>query len=124
MLMNAPLRIFVLEDEDLIAMLLEDMIMSLGYEVVGPFANVALALECAGNPAVKIDAAILNVNLGGETSFPVAQILSDRQIPFIFSSGYGDLGANDKWPNAPRLAKPFALASLEKILFESLPQTV
>jgi CheY-like chemotaxis protein len=79
----------VVEDEAMIAMIIEDYLTDLGCEVVGPFASVAPALSYLNGPAADVDAALLDVNLGGERVFPVADALRARGTPFAFATGYG-----------------------------------
>jgi len=80
-------RILVVEDEPLVAMLLEDMLLELGYAVVRPASTLQEGLALAQREA--IDAAILDVNLNGVRSFPIAEILQARSVPYFFATGYG-----------------------------------
>ncbi len=85
--MTGQLRVLVVEDEPVVAMCLEDMLETLGYLTIGPASRLSegLALaECA-----CFDAAILDINLGGERSTTIAETLRDRGVPFAFASGYG-----------------------------------
>ena len=81
------LRVLLVEDENLVALLLEDMLAELGHTVVGPVARLDKALETAQREA--FDVAILDVNINGEDSYPIAEALAARGIPFVFSTGYG-----------------------------------
>jgi CheY-like chemotaxis protein len=107
-------RILVVEDEMLVAMLLEDMIAALGHAVVGPFARIDEAMEAARHAAV--DAAILDVNLDGRESYPVAEALAARDVPFAFATGYGSQGLRDPWRGRPTLQKPFRQRDLDMIV--------
>ena len=107
-------RILIVEDEALITMLFEDILGDLDCEVVGPAMNVRQALELA--KAAEIDAAVLDVNLGGESSFPVADILKTRGVPLVFSSGYGSSGLPPGWQDAPTLPKPFTSDEVAAVL--------
>ncbi len=98
-------RVLVVEDEALISMLFEDILSDLECEVVGPALNIRQALELAGS--ADIDAAVLDVNLNGEPSFPVAMLLRTRGVPIVFSSGYGSTGLPPEWQDLPTLPKPF-----------------
>lgn len=98
-------RVLVVEDETLISMLFEDILSDLECEVVGPALNIRQALELAGS--ADIDAAVLDVNLNGEPSFPVAMLLRTRGVPIVFSSGYGSTGLPPEWQDLPTLPKPF-----------------
>jgi DNA-binding response OmpR family regulator len=108
-------RILIVEDEMMVAMLLEDMVRELGYEVVGPAITSEKALVLAGSEL--LDGAILDVNLGhGERSTGVAETLHARGVPFMFASGYGSKGAIDKFQDSPILKKPFSLTELSHML--------
>ncbi|PZQ13717.1 MAG: hypothetical protein DI565_14375 [Ancylobacter novellus] len=109
------LRILLVEDEAMIAMLVEDMLLDSGASVIGPAGGVQDALDAiSSNDA--IDGALLDVNLGGEQSFEVADALAGRGIPFIFVTGYGGAGVRDRYPDAPTLQKPFVTSDLQRAL--------
>lgn len=108
------LRILLVEDEAMIAMLFEDMLADSGATVVGPASAVASALEVISRE--PIDGALLDVNLGGEQSFAVADALSLKNIPFVFVTGYGGAGVKDRYPDAPTLQKPFVTDDLRRAL--------
>ena len=99
------LRVFVLEDESHIAMLIEDMLCDLGCEITATAERVADALRAVDDNG--FDVAVLDVNLAGEQSFPVAERLRAEAIPFVFSTGYGVLGVREDLRTAPVIAKPF-----------------
>jgi len=105
-------RILVVEDELMIAMLMEDMLADIGHEVVGVAQNLAAAMTMAQD--CEFDLAILDVNLAGERSFPVAQLLAERGVPFMFATGYGTLGLEGDFKNALTLNKPFQIHDLAK----------
>ena len=107
-------RILVVEDEMMIAMLLEDMLTDLGHTVVGVAGRLESALDMARS--TDADLAILDVNLSGEASFPVAQVLTERGLPFMFATGYGVLGLEAPFQNTLTLKKPFELNDLSKAL--------
>jgi CheY-like chemotaxis protein len=112
-------RILVVEDEMMIAMLVEDMLAELGCSVVGP----AHALEAALNLARTeqgLDAALLDVNLGGQPVFAVADALREKGVPAIFSTGYGDAGLRDIDRGAQVLQKPFRAGDLARALSAAL----
>jgi CheY-like chemotaxis protein len=107
-------RILVVEDESLVAMLLEDFLGELGYAIVGPFARIedALArLEEGG-----IDGALLDVNLAGERSYPIAEALATRGLPFTFVTGYGEAGIEPRFRKRPVVQKPFTQETLRRAL--------
>lgn len=108
------LRVLVVEDEAAISLLLEDMLLDFGCEVVGPAARLAAALEVAQN--AELDLAILDVNVAGEPIYPVAEALHGRGIPFVFSTGYGSSGIKDAYRDRPVLQKPFAQHDLKQKL--------
>lgn len=112
------LRLFVVEDEALVAMLLEQMLEELGCEVVSLAGTVDQALHQVDIVARKVDAAILDVNLGGVRVYPVADALVARQVPFLFATGYGPSGLEDRYPDHTVLAKPYVEATLVKALIE------
>lgn len=107
--------ILVAEDETLIAMLLEDMLKAYGCSLAGSTHSVAVALELARGSA--IDAAILDIELSDGQSWPVADALQARDIPFAFSTGHGqDADLDARFATAPILAKPFDEDQLQSIL--------
>ena len=107
-------RVLIVEDEAMIAMLVEDMVLDFGSEVVGPVANMTDAINLARS--AELDTAILDINVGGSVIFPVADILIERGIPFIFATGYGSVGLPPCFQNSPTLAKPFSYQSLAEAL--------
>lgn len=107
-------KVLVVEDEALIAMLFEDMLADAGCLVVGPAMNLRQALELA--EVAEIDLAVLDVNLNGEPSFPVASVLQARGVPLVFSSGYGSHGLPPEWQDRPTLPKPFTAEALVEML--------
>jgi CheY-like chemotaxis protein len=109
------LTVLVLEDEMMVAMLLEDMLSELGCRVVGPVATVATALKCLEERAV--DAALLDVNLSfGQSGYRVADAMVARRIPFAFVTGYGAGSLNGDYRDHPTLQKPFHMAALVETL--------
>ena len=107
-------RILIVEDETLITMLFEDILGDLGCEVVGPALNLRQAIDLAQTAA--IDAAVLDLNLAGEPSFPAASILRDRGVPIVLSSGYGSSGLPTEWKDFPTLPKPFTAEQVADVL--------
>jgi CheY-like chemotaxis protein len=103
-------RVLLVEDEAMIRMMMADMIEQLGHAVAAEAGDVSRATELA--QCGLFDLAILDVNLNGKMSFPVASILAERRIPLIFASGY----AADSFPAAfrstPQLRKPFQIETL------------
>ena len=104
------MRVLVVEDEMLLALDLEDGLREVGCDVVGPAGCVGQAMHLARQE--RVDAAILDVNVAGETVFPVADILAERQVPFLFATAYA--GADELYPadvkSVPRLPKPYTIS--------------
>src|SRR5690242_12731185 len=117
----AGLRALLVEDEGAVALLIEDMLVELGVNIVASVARLSEACEVARTAA--LDLAVLDVNLAGEMVFPVAHILRERQIPFIFSTGYGAAGPDKQFNDVPVITKPFAMGQLNRALQTLLPRT-
>lgn len=113
-------RILVVEDDYLIA---EDVRFDLeqaGAVVIGPAPSVEKALRLLkGDPA--IDAAVLDVNLNGERSFPVAERLAAQAIPFLFATGYSSADIPAEWRHAPIVTKPLQVACVARLLGQDKP---
>jgi len=107
-------RILVVEDEFMIAMLLEDLLTELACVVAGVAAKPAQALELING--TKLDAAILDVNLDGSDSFGVAAALGERRIPFVFATGYGGSRITPEFAHCPVIQKPYRLDDLSGAL--------
>lgn len=113
--MTEPRRILVVEDEPLIAMMLEDYLGVLGHQVAGTADSVAEALAAIDGGG--IDAAVLDVNLrGGEQSWPIADALAANDIPFLLATGGGGDTIADSHRGRPLLTKPFTMDSVERAL--------
>jgi CheY-like chemotaxis protein len=111
---SSQARVLVVEDESLIRMLLEDMLAELGYGVAAAVGTIGEASALAKDGA--FDVAILDVNLEGQTIYPVADILAARGMPFVFVTGYGERNLDDPYRDRPALQKPFESAQLKKTL--------
>jgi two-component SAPR family response regulator len=112
------LRVLVVEDEAAISMLLEDMLMDFGCEIVGPAARLSTALDMANRES--FDLAILDVNLAGDPIYPVAEALTGRNLPFVFSTGYGGAGIKDPYRDRPVVQKPFGQQDLKRTILAAL----
>lgn len=112
-------RILVVEDEMIVAMLIEDILADAGATVVGPAARVARALDLLAEQD-QLDGALLDVNLAGEITTPIAQVLRDRGIPFAFATGYGVAGVPEGFAGQPLLQKPFQEHDLHRVMAEVL----
>jgi CheY-like chemotaxis protein len=110
----AGLRVLVVEDEMMVSMLIEDMLTDLGCHVVGPAARLDEALSLAEH--AELDCAVLDVNLGGQSTFPVADLLRAKGAPFAFATGYGDAGLREVDRDCLVLQKPFREVDLAKVL--------
>jgi CheY-like chemotaxis protein len=109
-------RVLLVEDEGIVAMVVEDYLLDLGYEVVGVAARLEAGMRLAQYAA--IDVAILDVNLAGKLSYPIAELLYERGIPFLFATGYGSAGRPDEFRDIPTLAKPYGKNDLARALLE------
>jgi CheY-like chemotaxis protein len=109
----ARLRVLLVEDEIMVALLLEDMLAELDHEVVGPVARLDKALEMAQRQA--LDVALLDVNLDGKEIYPVAEALAAREIPFVFVTGYGSEVLRAPYRDRPTLQKPFRRDALREL---------
>jgi len=110
-------RVLVVEDEALIAMMIEDLLADRGYRVAGPAASLRAAIACISSGG--LDFALLDVNLGaGATSFALADALRTAGIPFAFITGYGPDGVRPDLRDVPVLTKPFDIAALDDLLAE------
>lgn len=120
--MNHPLngrRVLVVEDESLVAMLLETILEDMGCIPVGPASNIDEG-EILARDAADLDAALLDVNVAGRQVFPVAEALMARGIPFIFSTGYGEGGLPEEWRGQPTIQKPFTEAAIRDALMKAM----
>ena len=109
-------RILIVEDEMLIALNLEDMLVELGHTVVATATRITEALKLAAEST--IDLAILDVNLSGTPSFPVADVLRSRAIPFLFATGYGSQGLTESYRNEIVLGKPYGVRELQSAIHD------
>ncbi len=107
-------RMLVVEDEMLVLMNIEMALEDLGCSMISAAASVAEALALLANQ--NFDAAMIDVNLAGEKSYPVADKLTQRGIPFAFSTGYGDHGDRTDLASRPVLRKPYLTADLVAVI--------
>lgn len=115
---SRPLRALLVEDEPLVALMVEDMLEELGIEVARSVTNLADALAAA---ETDIDFALLDINLKGERSFPAAEVLRRRGKPFFFVTGYGAPGTYGTDFEVIVLQKPFTIADLRGALARVVP---
>jgi CheY-like chemotaxis protein len=107
-------RVLLVEDEMMVAMMLEDMLEELGYTSIGPVTQLCEAIRIADEDV--FDAAILDVNLNGQVTYSVAEVLLRRGIPFVFATGYGSSVLDERFRNIPTLQKPFQSGELARAL--------
>jgi CheY-like chemotaxis protein len=107
-------RILVVEDDMLIRLSLEDMLVDLGCNSVSTAATIDEALRLIDEH--MFDAVSLDVNLNGTNSYPVADTLATRGVPFVFSTGDGAHFLRDKYRDRPMLKKPFSYEELAEML--------
>lgn len=108
------MRVLVVEDDSLICTLTEDFLDDLGCDVVGTAALLDDGLTKA--KSLAIDAAVLDINLEGQLSYPIALALRARAIPFLFATGYGRAGVPRDFEGVPVLSKPFGREQLKEAL--------
>jgi CheY-like chemotaxis protein len=111
-------RVLVIEDDTLVAMSVGDMLSDLGCLVVGSAGDLTQAFEMVETGG--FDFALLDVNLRGKEVFPVADVLSEKGIPFAFASGYGRAGLSDEFRASPIVSKPFQIEELSAVLSSAL----
>ena len=115
-------RILVVEDEYLIAMNLQDGLENVGSVVLGPVPSVEKAIKKIESEP-HIDAAVLDVNLGGALAYPVADMLVARKIPFVFTSGYEDATLRSRYSGVKNCPKPYLFQAIEEALVEAMSRS-
>lgn len=110
----AGMRILVVEDEPVIAMTVEDMLIDLDCQVIGPASNLEQAQALA--EAEALDAAVLDININGGRSYLIADALRRRGVPFVFATGYGEEGIENGSGGMPVLQKPYRQDQIEAAL--------
>jgi CheY-like chemotaxis protein len=111
-------RLLIVEDEYFLAQDLADHFQSLGVKVLGPAGTVVDALDILRSH--EAEAAVLDVNLRGERVYPVADVLIQKDVPFVFASGYGGELEPDAYTDVPRCIKPVDFGLLTKILADRI----
>lgn len=114
-------HVLIIEDEALIAMLLENILLDIDDYVVDLFTHFATGLQAARTGTYAF--AILDVNLNGIRSYPIADALSERGIPFVFSTGYGTAGLDPAYTDQIALQKPFQASELRSVITKLLYTT-
>lgn len=110
--------ILILEDEPIIGLALEDMLWRQGASVLFA-AQVDEACEIVGQK--QLDSAVLDVNVHGILSYPVAEMLHERKVPFIFATGYGDRSHPAEFAAVPTISKPYSAEDVRRALQKSRP---
>lgn len=103
-------RVLVVEDEMIVAMLVEDMMGDMGFEVAGVAGRLNDAFQLLEK--TDFDLAVLDVSLNGELVFPFAQALEEKKIPFVFATAYGARGIPQEFAGHPVVQKPFRTQDL------------
>lgn len=112
------LNALVLEDESLISMMIQQMLHDLGCDAVWPAGDAAQAEKILGSK--RLDVAVLDINLGGQSAIKVAEKLDEARIPFVFATGYGRRGVPPRWSDRLVIQKPFAFEALAAALRRAL----
>ena len=103
-------RVLIVEDSPVIAVDAEQRLQDDGWFVVGPAYDMDQAMDLSKRE--QIDAAVIDLNIRGEKSFAVMQVLHERNVPFVITSGYADWSMPEEWRDRPRLQKPYKLGAL------------
>jgi DNA-binding response OmpR family regulator len=111
-------RVLIVEDEYFLAQDLAEYLNHLGVEVIGPVGTVTDALELLHY--ADIQGAVLDINLRGERVYPVADVLEQKQVPFVFASGYGGELEPNAYTDIPRCIKPLDFAELANTLLDQM----
>ncbi len=104
-------RILIVDDEPLIALMIEDWVLELGHAPVGPAHDLASALSLAESP---LDAAIIDVSLGKDSGVPVARVLATKRVPFAFATGHALATSDQSLEPSAILNKPFEFDAFRK----------
>lgn len=108
------LRVLIVEDEMTVALLLEEMVEDLGHEVAGLAMRLPQAEHLARTRT--LDIAILDVNLDGHMSYPIAEILRERGVPYLFATGYGSGGIEPRYRGSVIIKKPYDLDEVREAI--------
>jgi PAS domain S-box-containing protein len=105
--------VLLVEDESMVAMMVEETLAELGFCVIGPYGTLAEAMRAASN--AHLDAAILDINLGGQLVYPVADLLCSKGVPVVFVTGYGMESIESRYTDIPLLQKPLDKRTLQDL---------
>ncbi len=117
----ASKRVMLVEDEALVGMMMRDLVTEIGYFVAGPFCTLNEAMSAASSN--RFDVALIDVNLGGEYAYPLADLLTDQGVPVIFLTGYDQGGIDPQFNHIPVLQKPVDREVVEQALRAALAET-
>jgi DNA-binding response OmpR family regulator len=106
--------VLLVEDEALVGLMIADFLREIGYRVIGPFTKTEDGIQVA--KTARLAAAVLDVNIGGEEIYPLAECLVRRNIPFIFVTGYGADSIDRRFSDVPVLQKPVDRELLRRVL--------
>lgn len=106
-------RVLLVEDEALVAMMIQETMTEFGFQVIGPVSTASEALAAARNS--QFEAAVLDINLGDGMVYTVAEILSKRGVPFVFVTGYDAESVDSRFAGVPVLQKPIERNMLQKV---------
>jgi CheY-like chemotaxis protein len=101
---KASKNVLLVEDESMISMMVEEILTELGLRVVGPYGTISEALRAAKE--IPLDAAILDINIGGEAAYPVVDLLVEKEVPVAFISGYEAESVDARYAHIPLMKKP------------------
>jgi CheY-like chemotaxis protein len=110
--------VFLVEDEVMIRMMVADMLVELGFSIAAEAGEINEAIRLA--QSTEFDLAILDVNVNGKVISPVAELITARNRPFIFATGYGSSGLPEEYRDRPALQKPFQLETLARLIDSTL----
>jgi len=116
--MRRKAAIFLVEDEALIRMMIIGMLDELGHSVVAEAGNIQEGTVLA--ETAEFDVALLDINVGGESIVPIAEIVRGRGLPFLFITGYAQIGLSEPFVEQPVLQKPFVITSLADAIVKVL----
>ena len=121
---NVPLGVgdwrLLVEDEALVGLMIADFLGEIGFKVLGPFTKTHDGLSAARSS--KFAAAVLDVNVGGEEIYPLADYLRERGIPFVFVTGYGADSIDGRFAGVPVVQKPVDRDTLKRVLLATPEQ--
>lgn len=112
------LRALIVEDESLLALSLEDDLISAGCSILGPFGSLSAATEALRTQ--QFDLAVLDVNLNGEMVFPLADEMANRAIPFVLMTGYVSTDLPERFRKVPQVTKPYDQATLIEVVSQAV----